>query len=524
MLASIVSKFLGRRFTTRSSKTNFWIDSHVSKNGGFNEYPQFDRNLQTHFDVAVIGGGWVGLNTALKLHEKGQKVIVLEAEKIPIGSVASWSTAKVSAQHQIKYSKLLDKHGKKVAKLYHDANQEAIQDIENIIQKYNIKCQWSKASHIVFAQTNQELQILKEEQKAANEIGFKATLMGSNIEELPKSMNLTGSLKVDDQAHMNPVSYLSGIAQVLSNAKVPIYEMSRVKDVTFVAPHVVSVEGGHKFTANNIVVASHLPILNRSGHFAKVTPSKSYCIAVTLENEGKMIKDTYISGPDSPTISLRPADDGKVLIICGAGHPVGEYPSAWGYPALENWARNHYPVKEVISRWSAMDYYSSDLLPFMGYAMHGSSSLFVATGFGKWGFTNGAAASQVITDLITGNKENKYHEVFDARRWDLTKSSMTDLEILAHVANHFFGDRFNCEEANYDALQIGEGGVFKDPKDGKVAVFKDELGAIHKFKPACTHLVALFSGIAQTKYSSALVMEVFLVHSEMLFMGQRLNL
>ena len=35
------------------------------------------------YDVAVVGAGIVGLSTALKLQEKGKKVLVLDKEKSP---------------------------------------------------------------------------------------------------------------------------------------------------------------------------------------------------------------------------------------------------------------------------------------------------------------------------------------------------------------------------------------------------------------------------------------------------------
>ena len=39
--------------------------------------------MNTIYDVAVVGAGIVGLSTALKLQEKGKKVLVLDKEKSP---------------------------------------------------------------------------------------------------------------------------------------------------------------------------------------------------------------------------------------------------------------------------------------------------------------------------------------------------------------------------------------------------------------------------------------------------------
>jgi len=316
-----------------SSKTSFWIDNHVAQKGGLKDFPRLkdvkSENINREFDVVVIGAGWFGLNTALKLHEHGRKVLLLEGGKVASSSVASWSTAKVTSQHRIKYSSLAHKHGKETAQLYYQANHEAISDMEETIKKYNIDCQWARAAHVVFAQTGDELDTLKQEERALQDFpGSKVSLEQNSIKDLPESVKIYGALRVEDQAHVNPVSYLSAIANKLAEEGVPIYENSRVNNVSFSSPHEITVEGGHNMTANNVVVATHMPILDRTGHFAKGSPSRSYCIAVTLENDDKMIKDTYISvSSGSKTVSLRPAADGKVLVAAGGGHPVGEYPS-----------------------------------------------------------------------------------------------------------------------------------------------------------------------------------------------------
>lgn len=48
------------------------------------QYPPLDRDLRAN--VAVIGGGYTGLNAALRLREIGKDVAVLEAETIGFGA------------------------------------------------------------------------------------------------------------------------------------------------------------------------------------------------------------------------------------------------------------------------------------------------------------------------------------------------------------------------------------------------------------------------------------------------------
>ena len=85
------------------------------------------------------------------------------------------------------------------------------------------------------------------------------------------------------------------------------------------------------------------------------------------------------------------------------------------YAALEAWATDRFGTAAVEYRWSAQDYQSTDGLPFIG-RLHGRAErVYTATGFGKWGMTNGTAAGMILADLIQG-RPNPWAETFDATR------------------------------------------------------------------------------------------------------------
>ena len=90
-------------------------------------------------EVAVIGAGMAGILIASKLQEKGHKVIVLEADRIAGGQTKN-TTAKITSQHGIIYSKLLSTFGREKAKQYAMANEMAIREYRKIISERGIKC------------------------------------------------------------------------------------------------------------------------------------------------------------------------------------------------------------------------------------------------------------------------------------------------------------------------------------------------------------------------------------------------
>jgi hypothetical protein len=114
----------------------------------------------------------------------------------------------------------------------------------------------------------------------------------------------------------------------------------------------------------------------------------------------------YISA-DSPTRSVRyaPTADGDRLIVGGAGHPVGREKSpSSSVQELAAWARQHYPGAMQTHYWSAQDYTPADDLPYVGPILPGNDKIYVATGFDKWGMTNGTAAALALSSRILGGR------------------------------------------------------------------------------------------------------------------------
>jgi glycine/D-amino acid oxidase-like deaminating enzyme len=137
---------------------------------------------------------------------------------------------------------------------------------------------------------------------------------------------------------------------------------------------------------------------------ATVKPQRSYCLAFDVP--GDLTSPMFIS-VDSPTRSVRyaPTAGGDKLIVGGAGHPVGrsDGPSR-SIDELRRWTFLHYPGAMQTHFWSAQDYHSIDELPYVGALLPGNDKICVATGFDKWGMTNGVAAALALSARILGGR------------------------------------------------------------------------------------------------------------------------
>ena len=74
------------------------------------------------------------------------------------------------------------------------------------------------------------------------------------------------------------------------------------------------------------------------------------------------------------------------------------------YDELASWSAEHFPGAQVRYAWSAQDYQEASGLPSVGRLPLTGGHVLAATGFDKWGLTNGAAAALRLTYLITGNQ------------------------------------------------------------------------------------------------------------------------
>jgi nitrite reductase/ring-hydroxylating ferredoxin subunit len=189
---------------------------------------------------------------------------------------------------------------------------------------------------------------------------------------------------------------------------------------------------------------------------------------------------------DDPTRSLRPWGD-RGLIVVGEGHPTGSgdaTPQRWG--ALEQWARDHFDVAEFDYRWSGQDYSSSDGLPYVGRSPR-SRHVSVATGFNKWGLTNGTAAGRMLADSIVG-EPNPWLSTFAAARFPDRRGVARALIDNAKVGIEFVtGHAARFRAPDIGELHEGQGGIV-DLGDSTVGAYRDPAGGLHVVSLTCTHL------------------------------------
>ena len=149
-------------------RTSVWVDTGPAQP----ERPRLERDVEA--EVVVIGGGIVGITTALLLQEAGVETVLLEANRLACG-VSGFTTAKVSSQHGLIYDRLRSRFGPGAAAGYGAANEAALAWMAERVQRDGIDCDWRRRPS--YAYVTDDRGTAEREAEAAAEAGLPASFV-----------------------------------------------------------------------------------------------------------------------------------------------------------------------------------------------------------------------------------------------------------------------------------------------------------------------------------------------------------
>jgi len=359
-------------------------------------YPELN-NDQTVYDVIVVGGGITGIVTAYKLLLNGLTVALIEKRRI-VDWTTGGSTAKLTSQHYLIYDYLIKRHGKDAAQAFADANQNGIDEIEQLSEELAIDCDFSRRSAYVFTNEDQKFEAIKAEVVAALELGLPASF--ETTIELP--FPVKAAIKFSDQAQFHPRKFLLALTeQFVANGGV-IYENTEATNIRTGEPHVIVTNQG-ELRGNSIVQASGEPFWDNDMLKGRMWPKMSYALAVKLKEGSAYPQHMYITTDDPlRTIRTAPYDDGEVLIFGGESHEYDEdsYNPDDHYKKLIEDVYKRFDVEKVLYRWLAGDNMPYDRMPYIGpHPDH--PSIYIVTGYRAWGLAWAMSAADVIAGYIS---------------------------------------------------------------------------------------------------------------------------
>ena len=442
------------------------------------------QNLET--EVCIIGAGLFGLTTAYYLTKQGKKVVVIEKDDIG-EKVSGNTTGKITSQHGLFYSHLIDDYGIDYAQKYLEVNEKAIQNIKEIIDTEQIECDFEEQSAYVFTTNQDEVIEIEKEVDAVNKLGKKAKL----ITNVDKPFKMTAGIEFDNQAQFHPRKYMIGLANVILKDN-QIYNYTTATDVQKYGEKFLITTDRGNVLADSVVLATHYPIVNFPGfYFIKMYQSTSYIIAI--ETNSKIPEGMYITAKE-PVYSFRSAkyNNKNIVLIGGSEHKTGEaIADNSHYTELEKKAKELYPDCKVLFRWNTRDCISLDKIPYIGEFSNLYKNMYVGTGFKKWGMTFSNIAGKIVSDKILG-KQNEYEDLFTPTRLKPIKNRWEVKNMLKETVDSIALNKFKIDPSSISEIENDNASIMKID-GGNIGIYKDKNGKLYAVSPVCTHLGCLFT-------------------------------
>lgn len=453
----------------------YWLDSVT--------LPKFSAlGDDISVDVAIVGAGITGLTSAYLLTKQGLKVALVDTGTILNGTTGH-TTAKITAQHGLIYDELTTSLGEETARLYYEAASTAMNFIKNMVKEQNIDCDLTEEDAYIYTRSTDYMQQLQNEFKVYEKLGIEREYVSSTT--LP--FEVTSAIVMKNQAQFHPLKYLLHLVNEITKQGGLIFEKTTAIDIeTGPKPKVVT-KNGYKISCNYMIIASHFPFEDKAGfYFARMHVERSYVLAVKTKTD--FTGGMYINA-EQPTRSIRytTMNGDKLVLFSGDHHKTGQgIATIKHYEALEAFAEETFGIKEIPYRWSAQDLITTDKVPYIGAITGNRPNVYVATGYRKWGMTNGTAASMVLSDLILG-KGSDFEKLYSPQRFhtnpDLKKLVSTNLD----VAKHLIKGKFEMITRQAEDLENDEGAIVTVNGE-RAGAYRDPDGCLHIVDSTCTHM------------------------------------
>ena len=381
---------------------------------------------------------------------------------------------------------LVKTFGKPRAQAVWDGGLAALAEIDTIVRANDIDCafEWVDGYlHAPLGDKDADIDALKAEATLAYELGFDAAF----TDAVPWVG--TPGVLFGEQARFHPRLYLAGVAHVLKDRGVGIYEHSEVEEFSDRPLSVKS--NGHTVTCGDIVLATHNPLAGVTGFTAstlfqtKLALYSSYVVAARIPHGA--VPDALFWDTATPYkyVRLEPGREFDVLLFGGEDHKTGQAANTLEcFDRLERELSARVAGAEVTHRWSGQVIETPDALPYIGRM---ADHQYAATGFGGNGMTFGTLAAMLITDAIVG-RLNPWDDLFAPDRRALGHGLLDYVKENADYPYYMLRDRVaGATSRSLRSVKRGSGEIVE--RDGrKVAAYRAPDGSVTLRSATCTHM------------------------------------
>ncbi|TRL94189.1 FAD-binding oxidoreductase [Pseudomonas aeruginosa] len=395
---------------------SFWQHDY----GHYSPNAALTQNLNA--DVAIIGGGFTGLNTAwqFKKDNPNARVVVLEGAIIGFGASgrnAGFSTKLFGLEPEM----VLLRWGKQKMIDAHHYLKKAVAHTQNLIETHGFQSDYCHTGMVRISYSQQQLDRMKKTYQLLQDLGIDGDLTWQGrgrIRQDFHSERFIGGIYETDTAHLNPCKQVRELKRLAESAGVEIYEASPVTRIDRAATAItVSTDKG-RVVADKVVIATNAysrEVPDSRTLKARQYPLWTYQIVTepltAAQWESIGWKDRQSFGDNRqmlhyyrPTVDGRIAMGGGDAIVYKTGALV-ETPSAMSWQHCEAHLKWIYPqLKDVRIdyRWGGPVSVNVDMVPEISFV--DDERIIYAGGCFGHGVALTHLNGRTIADLLNGQK------------------------------------------------------------------------------------------------------------------------
>ena len=445
-------------------------------------------------DVCVVGAGIAGLTVGYLLAREGRSVVIIDDGPVA-GGETSRTTAHLVNALDDRYYELERLHGERGARLAAESHTAAIDQIEEIVEREGIDCDFERLDGYLFVAPGRSTEELGHELRAAHRAGLTEV---EYLERLPyEGYDFGAALRFPYQAQFHILKYMSGLARAFTRLGGRLHTGTHAGRIEGDGEKArVTTSAGHVVTSGAVVVATNTPVNDVVSIHTKQAPYRTYVVGARVPAGAvprMLLWDTEDPYHYVRLQSVQGEGGGhEVLIVGGEDHKTGQAEDFdERFRRLEEWTRERFPQVESFEyRWSGQVMEPVDGLGFIGRNPGDARNVYIATGDSGNGMTHGTIAGMLLRDLILG-RQNKWETVYDPSRKSLRAGgeyAKENLNVAAQYADYLTGG----EVGSAEEVAAGCGALMRRGLT-KVALYRDDSGALHEFSAVCTHLGCIVS-------------------------------
>ncbi len=393
----------------------YYVDSYWFDSSGLRDDPLRPAlRGAAKADVAIVGGGFTGLATAIAIarRQPDRRVVVLEGARCGYG--ASGRNGGFADVMYTGFGAFASQQPPEVVRGVYDTIATGLRAIERLVEQDGVACDLESNGAIRMATTDAQIEALEQGHAGLVALGVSARLVeGAEFRGLVRTERFRAGLVIPTSAILNPAKLARGMARVAESLGVAIHEATRVVRIEPGRPVRIATEHGELEAAQAVLATNgYTPQL---GIFTtRLLPLCNYVVATEPLSPAQWEAIGWsgrqgLSDARLQFMYLRPTADGRI-VAGGEGAPyfTGSRPSSGNHqPTIEKLQRSlleTFPALAGIrftNAWGGTMAFTRDFTPRIG-ALGPEGNLFFGLGYCGEGVVMSQVAGRILAAFVAG--------------------------------------------------------------------------------------------------------------------------